>query len=127
VQPTFLISIAVGAAFGAWLRYALIKGFNDLHAHLPFGTLISNLAGGYLIGIAIAYFASHPSITQETRLFVITGFLGSLTTFSTFSAESVHLLMRAQYGWALATISAHLFGSLLMTVAGIWTVKFFQL
>lgn len=123
MQTSFLFAIAIGAALGAWLRYGLGSAFNPAHPHLPLGTLASNLIGGYLIGIAVAYFADHPGITQETRLFVITGFLGGLTTFSTFSAETVGMLLREQYGWALTTIGAHVAGSLGMTLAGIWTIK----
>ena len=118
-----LFAIGMGAALGAWLRYALGMGLNPTHPYLPLGTLSSNLIGGYLIGIAVAYFANHPGVSQEMRLFIVTGFLGGLTTFSTFSAETVGMLLRAQYGWALATIGAHVFGSLAMTMAGIWTVK----
>jgi CrcB protein len=73
--------------------------------------------------ILFAIFANHPGVTQEMRLFIVTGFLGGLTTFSTFSAETVGMLLRAQYGWALLTIGAHVVGSLTMTIAGIWTVK----
>ena len=123
MQGIVLLSIGMGAALGAWLRYALGMALNPTHPHLPLGTLSSNLIGGYLIGVAVAYFANHPGISHEMRLFIVTGFLGGLTTFSTFSSESVGLLMRAQYGWAIVTISAHVFGSLAMTVAGIWTVK----
>ena len=121
-----LFAIGMGAALGAWLRYALGMGLNPTHPHLPLGTLSSNLIGGYLIGIAVAYFANHPGVTQEMRLFIVTGFLGGLTTFSTFSAETVGMLLRAQYGWALVTIGAHVLGSLAMTMAGIWTVKLFS-
>lgn len=127
MHASTLFAIGMGAALGAWLRYALGLALNTNHPNLPLGTLSSNLIGAYLIGIALAYFTSHPSISQEMRLFIVTGFLGGLTTFSTFSAESVNLLMRAQYGWALAAISAHLFGSLVLTVAGFWTVKLLRL
>ena len=123
MHGTVLFAIGMGAAIGAWLRYALGMALNPTHPHMPLGTLSSNLLGAYLIGLAVAYFANHPGISHEMRLFIVTGFLGGLTTFSTFSAESVTLLMRAQYGWAIATISAHVFGSLAMTIAGIWTVK----
>lgn len=126
MQTSFLFAIALGAALGAWLRFGLGNAFNPTHPHLPLGTLASNLIGGYLIGIAVAYFADHPGVTQETRLFIVTGFLGGLTTFSTFSAETVGMLLKEQYGWALTTISAHLIGSLAMTLAGIWTVKLFR-
>lgn len=126
MQTSFLFAIALGAALGAWLRFGLGSAFNPTHPHLPLGTLASNLIGGYLIGIAVAYFADHPGVTQETRLFIVTGFLGGLTTFSTFSAETVGMLLKEQYGWALTTISAHVLGSLAMTMAGIWTVKLFR-
>lgn len=123
MHGTVLFAIGMGAAIGAWLRYALGLALNSGHPHLPLGTLSSNLIGAYLIGLALAYFSHHPSVSQEMRLFIVTGFLGGLTTFSTFSAESVTLLMRAQYGWAFATMGAHLFGSLAMTIAGFWTIK----
>lgn len=90
------------------------------------GTLSANLVGGYLIGLAIAFFMQNPGISPEWRLLIITGFLGGLTTFSTFSAETVTLLMRGQYAWGTAIIAAHLGGSLLMTVLGIQTFKWFQ-
>jgi fluoride exporter len=123
MQGSVIFAIGMGAAIGAWLRYALGMALNPTHPHMPLGTLSSNLMGAYLIGVAVAYFSNHPGITHEMRLFIVTGFLGGLTTFSTFSSESVTLLMRAQYGWAIATICAHVFGSLTMTIAGIWTVK----
>ncbi|MBX6393348.1 MAG: fluoride efflux transporter CrcB, partial [Burkholderiales bacterium] len=89
-----LAAVAVGAVLGAWLRWALGIRFNGVLAHLPLGTLIANAVGGYLVGIAVAWFAQHPDASPELRLFVVTGFLGALTTFSTFSAEAVGLLMR---------------------------------
>jgi CrcB protein len=90
---------------------------------MPLGTLTANIVGGFIIGVAIEYFARHASVPPELRLFIITGFLGALTTFSTFSAEAVTLLAREQYGWALAHVGAHLFGSLVATVAGIEAVR----
>jgi CrcB protein len=93
---------------------------------LPLGTLSANLVGGYLIGLAIAFFAQHSGVSPEWRLFIITGFLGGLTTFSTFSAETVTLLLRGQYAWGAGIIAAHLGGSLLMTVLGIQTFKWLQ-
>ncbi len=95
-------------------------------AELPPGTLAANLIGGYLIGVSIAFFMQHPGISPEWRLFIITGFLGGLTTFSTFSAETVTLLMRGQYAWASGIVAAHLGGSLLMTILGIQTFKWFN-
>lgn len=127
MHGSVLFAIGMGAAIGAWLRYALGLALNPAHPNIPLGTLSSNLMGGYLIGLALAYFANHPSISHEMRLFIVTGFLGGLTTFSTFSAESVSLLMRAQYSWAFTLMSVHLFGSLVMTFAGFWTIKLFRL
>ena len=112
------LAVGIGAAFGAWARWILSTWFNPVVPALPLGTLAANLVGGYLVGIAVAYFAASPSIAPEWRLFCITGFLGGLTTFSTFSAESVQLLMAAQYGAALMHTAAHLFGSLAATFIG---------
>jgi fluoride exporter len=117
-----LLAVGFGAAIGAWLRWTLAS-MNPVVAGLPIGTLAANLIGGYLVGLAVAYFADHAGLAPEMRLFVITGFLGGLTTFSTFSAETVTLLMRAQYGWACVQILSHLAGSLLLTVLGMQTYK----
>ncbi len=118
-----LMAIALGATLGAWARWGLSVWLNPLNASLPLGTLVANLSGGYAIGVAMAVFGAQPGLAPEWRLFVITGLLGGLTTFSTFSAETVTLLMRAQYGWAFATAAAHLLGSLAMTALGLWTVR----
>lgn len=117
------LAIGLGAACGAWLRWGLGLWLNSRLPELPLGTLAANLLGGYLIGLAIAFFMQHPGITPEWRLFIITGFLGGLTTFSTFSAETVTLLLRGQYAWGAGIIAAHLSGTLLMTVLGIQTFK----
>ncbi len=119
------VAVGAGAAIGAWLRWALGLGLNTLLPNLPLGTLTANLIGGFLIGVAVELFTLHPVVPPEVRLFVITGFLGGLTTFSAFSAEAVGLLQRQQYGWAFALIGAHLLGSLLMTLAGIAAVRQF--
>ena len=103
-----VIAVGVGAAIGAWVRWMLSTWFNPVVPALPLGTLAANLVGGYLVGIAVAYFAANASLAPEWRLFCITGFLGGLTTFSTFSAESVQLLMAAQYGSAFLHAAAHL-------------------
>jgi CrcB protein len=108
---------------GAWLRWGLGVALNPVFPTLPLGTLTANLVGGFIIGVAIEYFARHASVPPEVRLLVITGFLGALTTFSTFSAEAVALLAREQYGWALAHVGSHLLGSLAATVAGIEVVR----
>lgn len=121
--PTAFLAVGVGAACGAWLRWGLGLWLNPVYPALPLGTLAANLGGGYLIGLAIAYFAQHPGLPPEARLLLITGFLGGLTTFSTFSAEVFTLLARAQYAMGLAAMAAHLFGSLAMTGLGVWTFK----
>ena len=117
------LAVGFGAAIGAWLRWGLGLWLNPSLTELPPGTLAANLIGGYLVGIAVAFFMQHPGLSPEWRLFIITGFLGGLTTFSTFSAETVTLLMRGQYAWGTIIIAAHLGGSLLMTVLGIQTFK----
>jgi CrcB protein len=121
-----LLVIGGGAALGAWLRWGLGLWLNPSLTELPLGTLAANLIGGYLVGFAVAFFMQHPGLSPEWRLLIITGFLGGLTTFSTFSVETVTLLMRGQYFWGIVIISAHLCGSLLMTVLGIQTVKWMQ-
>lgn len=117
------LAIGVGSVFGAWLRWGLGLWLNPALPELPLGTLSANLVGGYLIGLAIAFFTQYPALSPEWRLLIITGFLGGLTTFSTFSAETVTMLLRGQYAWGSAIIFAHLGGSLLMTVLGIQTFK----
>ena len=114
-----VIAISLGAALGALARWGLALGLNHSFPALPLGTLLANLIGGYLIGLALAVFAQMPQLTPEWRLFVITGFLGGLTTFSTFSAEVVEALQQGRVGWAAATIAAHVTGSLLLTLAGL--------
>jgi len=117
-----VVAIGVGAAFGAWLRWWLGLRLNPLLAHMPLGTLAANLLGGYLVGIAVAFFALRTDLPQEFRLFVVTGFLGGLTTFSSFSAEVVHLIDTARYAWAAGAAALHLLGSLTLTALGMWTV-----
>ena len=116
-------AVGIGAALGAWLRWLLSIAFNSVLTSMPLGTLAANLIGAYLIGIAIEYLTSHVGLPPEIRLFVITGFLGGLTTFSSFSAEAVALLSRGQYGWTAVHIGAHLIGSIVLTVLGILTVN----
>ncbi|CDZ76151.1 chromosome condensation membrane protein [Legionella massiliensis] len=113
-----IIAIALGASLGALLRWFLGVKLNTLLPNIPPGTLVANLVGGYIIGVAIAYFVQMPTIAPEWRLFIITGFCGGLTTFSTFSAEVVGLLQQERFAWSLGAISVHLFGSLFMTLAG---------
>lgn len=122
MNPAGFLFVGLGATLGAWLRWWLGVVLNPLFPTLPFGTLTANLVGGYLIGLAIALFAQHPGLPPEARLFAITGFLGALTTFSTFSAEVVTLASRGQLGWALSAAAIHLLGSLSMTMLGMATV-----
>jgi CrcB protein len=117
-----IASICVGASLGALLRWALAVRFNPVFAALPLGTLAANLLGGYLVGIALAFFANHPALPPQARLLVVTGFLGGLTTFSTFSAEVVAQIQQGHLPWALAIAFAHLAGSLVLTGLGIATV-----
>ena len=112
------LAVGCGAAIGAWLRWLLGIALNAAHATMPYGTLAANLSGGFLVGIAVAFFERHSGLPVEWRLFAVTGFLGGLTTFSTFSAESMILLQRGQYGWALAHIGLHLVGSIACCIAG---------
>jgi len=117
-----IVAIGIGAALGAWLRWVLGNQLNALWPALPAGTLAANLVGGYLIGVAMALLATQPTLPPEWRLFVVTGFLGGLTTFSTFSAEVVQQLLDGRPGWALATVAVHVAGSLALTLLGIGTV-----
>lgn len=122
MNPTAFIAIGLGASLGAWLRWGLGVWLNPLLSMLPLGTLAANLLGGYLVGVAVSVFHVNAELSPELRLFIITGFLGGLTTFSTFSAEVVAQIQRADYLLAAGTASLHLFGSLLMTGLGIATV-----
>ena len=113
--------MGLGAALGAWLRWGLALWLGGVHGKLNVGTLLANLGGGYLVGIALGFFAASPHVAPEWRLFAITGILGGLTTFSTFSGESVLMLQRGDYGWALAHSALHLFGSIAFCIAGFAT------
>jgi fluoride exporter len=117
-----ILSVGVGAMLGAWLRWALSVLLNPIVPMLPLGTLGANLIGGYLIGLVLGYIEHFQTLSPEMRLFVTTGFLGGLTTFSTFSAETAALLLRQEYLWATLMIGAHLIGSLAMTLLGVGTV-----
>ena len=117
-----VLAISLGASLGAILRWGLGLAFNAVYPSIPPGTWLANMLGGYLIGVALAYFADHADLPPEWRLLVITGFLGGLTTFSTFSAEVVTLVQQGRMLWAGVAISAHVVGSLLMTLLGMATV-----
>ena len=117
------LAVGSGAAIGAWLRWGLGIALNA--SMLPLGTLIANLGGGLLMGMALAYFVSTPQ-QNELRLFVMTGFLGGLTTFSAFSAEAFNFLQKQQYAWAAGHILSHVVGSLVMTAIGFMLVQYFR-
>jgi CrcB protein len=114
-------AVGVGAVLGAWARWGLGLWLDAATPALPVRTLVANLAGGYLVGLAVAFFESNSSLPPEWRLAAITGFLGTLTTFSTFSAEPVQMLLGGRWGAALLHSVAHLFGSIFATVLGIAT------
>ena len=116
------IAVGLGAALGAWARWLLGLALNPLLVMLPLGTLAANLIGGYLVGVAVGVFHLNSGLPPALKLFAITGFLGGLTTFSTFSAEVVERLLAQQFGWALGLAGVHLAGSLLMTYLGLLSV-----
>lgn len=121
-----ILAIALGSTLGGLLRWGLGLKLNNLFPDMPPGTLVANLIAGYVVGVAIAFFAHMPNLSPEWRLLVITGFCGGLSTFSTFSAEIVSLLQRGLYAWAMSAITVHVAGSLIMTLAGIATVTWFK-
>ena len=118
-----LLAVGGGAALGAWLRWWLGALLNPVFPTLPLGTLAANLLGGYLIGLALAAFSHFEALPAEARLLVTTGFLGGLTTFSTFSGEAATLIGREQLGWASALVVAHVAGSIIMTFVGIASLR----
>ena len=118
-----VVAISVGASVGALARWGLALWLNPL-ASMPLGTLAANLVGGYLIGICMAVFQALPQLDPAWRLALVTGFLGALTTFSSFSAEVVGMLQQQRYLLALGTAAAHLLGSLLLTIVGLHNATF---
>ena len=118
-----LIAIGSGAALGAICRWQLGLWLNALTPSVPLGTLAANLIGGYLVGVCVAVFQASPELDPVWRLALVTGFLGALTTFSSFSAEVVAMLAQQRYALALGTAAVHLLGSLLLTIAGIWSAR----
>lgn len=118
-----IIAIAIGGTLGCLLRWFFGMQWNALFPLIPLGTLAANIVGCYLIGMAVVFFANQPLLPPEWRLFVITGFLGGLTTFSTFSAEVVALIQEDRLLWAFAALSAHVVGSLLMTMLGMVSMR----
>ena len=117
------VAVGMGGALGCWLRWALGLRLNALLPQMPLGTLTANLLGGFLVGVAVAFLNRHPELSPEYRQFIVVGFMGGLTTFSSFSAEVVALIAKEDYLWALGTASVHLFGSLILTGVGMYCVK----
>ena len=120
------LAICVGASLGALLRWGLGVKLNSLVPELPPGTLVANLIGAYIIGVAMAYFATAPAISAEWRLLIITGFCGGLTTFSTFSAEVVSLMQEGRAAMAGVVVAVHVIGSVAMTLLGIGSVAWIK-
>jgi fluoride exporter len=118
-----ILAIATGASLGALLRWYLANRLNASFPELPPGTLAANILGAYLIGIAIAVFLAFPALSPQWRLLTVTGFLGGLTTFSTFSAEVVTAILEGRSLWAVSTVAAHVLGSILLTLCGVGTVR----
>lgn len=118
-----IFAIFFGAGFGALLRAGFNLATVGIASSLPLGTFISNMVGGYLVGIAVAFFGNNAHLSPEWKLFILTGFLGGLTTFSSFSAEVVGLMQRGEVTWALGTALLNLLGSLTLTVLGILTYQ----
>lgn len=116
-----VVAISLGASLGALMRWQLSEQLNHRLAQLPLGTLAANWIGAYAIGFAVAYFQDSPRLSDEWRLFIITGLLGGLTTFSTFSAEVVQLLQQGRWLWAGIEVSSHVLGSLIFTILGLAT------
>lgn len=121
-----ILAISIGASLGAVSRWLLGLSLNTLFPAIPPGTVAANLIGGYLIGVALAVFAAAPNLAPEWRLLIITGFLGGLTTFSTFSAEVTTLIQQGRFSMAATAIAVHVGGSLLMTLIGLGTVAAFK-
>lgn len=125
-MPSTLVAISLGASLGAILRWVLGHALNDVFPNQTLGTLAANLLGGYIIGMAIAWFGGHTGLSPQMRLFVITGFCGGLTTFSTFSAELAVMLEQGRLGWMAVAVLVHVAGSLAMTLLGMATVAWLR-
>jgi fluoride exporter len=123
VNAAALAAVGVGAMLGAWTRWGLGLLLNHVFPTLPLGTLAANLVGGLLMGVTMGLAVQFDALPPAARLLFMTGFLGALTTFSTFSAETVTLILREQYGWCAAFIGVHVTGSVGATFLGIGAVR----
>jgi fluoride exporter len=121
-----IFSVGGGAAIGALLRWWLSLTMNHIFPTLPLGTFVANIIGGLLMGLFMGISRNSSIITEACRLCITTGFLGGLTTFSTFSAEAVTLLSHQEYIWASLHVTGHVIGTILATIAGIYTIKLFS-
>ncbi len=118
-----LLAVGGGSVIGGWLRWGLSVWLNPRHASFYWGTFAANAVGGFLVGLAVAHFSRHLELAPEWRLAIITGFLGGLTTFSSYSAEVVGLIERGEIMWAMIVAAAHLAASLLLTAVGFWLYR----
>ncbi len=117
------LAVGGGAAVGAWMRWGLGIMLNPVFPTVPLGTLASNLVAGFLMGIAMELITRNAAMSPEVRLLLTTGFLGGLSTFSAFSAEIVTLLSHKEYFWGALTVSAHVVGSVVLTILGIYAIR----
>jgi len=117
------VAVAIGAALGGLMRWRLGIWFNPLFAPIPMGTLAANLLGGFLAGLCLEFFARNADVSPELRLAATTGFLGGLTTFSTFSAETASLILRRDFLWSAVMAGVHLIGSVVLTLLGVYSVR----
>ncbi|MDP8568432.1 fluoride efflux transporter CrcB [Methylophilus aquaticus] len=117
----FWMAVGLGAALGAWVRWGLTTWLNAVGV-IPLGTFLANAIGGFLMGVVLGFFQFIPQLSPEWRLFIATGFLGGLTTFSTFSAQAFELLQKQAYMWAMLYVLAHVVASILLTMLGYWMV-----
>ena len=124
-MPTLssIAAVGIGAAVGAWLRWGLSFALNPVFPTIPLGTLAANLVGGLMMGVAMELITRHTLLSPEARLLVTTGFLGGLTTFSTFSAEVTTLIVRREWIWGLLTIGLHVVGSVALTMVGLLAAR----
>jgi len=121
-----ILAISLGASLGAIMRWVLGLVLDSMSVAIAMGTLAANLIGGFLIGVAMAFFSAHTELSPQWRLLIITGFLGGLTTFSSFSAELTLMIQEGRLSIALITVMLHVMGSILMTFLGIYTYQLFK-